>query len=210
MRRTTRQVVFDLLDREGDLPATEIAERLGIIRGTACSARDRWKKCRGITIRGPQPSFRKPSAAVSPAKTSAPAEVTLDSLLELATIEQLGGLLLTGVMEALANRDDAIDEKDKEIRELEEELEKRRLDPKLRKDIAKQIYIAIAVSRSGLSPDYFSHLWDNGEGLDEEKESAYNTADQILALKGAKDKGRPLTLVTRGKGELKGRIQKKY
>lgn len=46
MKRTISQLVYDLLDKEGILPATEIAKRMGIIRGTACSARDRWKKTR--------------------------------------------------------------------------------------------------------------------------------------------------------------------
>ncbi len=68
MKRTTSQLVYDLLDREGLLPATEIAKRLGIIRGTACSARDRWRKA----VRGPQPSFRKPTGE----EKGAPAEVT--------------------------------------------------------------------------------------------------------------------------------------
>ncbi len=60
MKRTISQLVYDLLDREGLLPATEIAKRLGITRGTACSARDRWKNKPGS-----QPS----------AKSGAPAEV---------------------------------------------------------------------------------------------------------------------------------------
>lgn len=46
MQRTISQIIYDLLDREGILPATEIAKRLFVNRGTACSARDRWKKAR--------------------------------------------------------------------------------------------------------------------------------------------------------------------
>ncbi|KKN35028.1 hypothetical protein LCGC14_0787770 [marine sediment metagenome] len=59
MKRTTRQLVFDLLDKEGLLPATEIAKRLGIIRGTACSARGRWKK-----VRSAQPKIDREKVAL--------------------------------------------------------------------------------------------------------------------------------------------------
>jgi len=62
MKRTTKQIVWELLDMEGDLPSTEIAKRLGIPRGTACSARDGWKKARREVCGGPKLSSKDQKA----------------------------------------------------------------------------------------------------------------------------------------------------
>ncbi len=62
MIRTISQLIYDLLDKEGGrLPATEIAERLGINRGTACSARDRWWK-KNKPVQGRVVDVKVPSA----------------------------------------------------------------------------------------------------------------------------------------------------
>lgn len=113
---TIRQRVYKLLDDEAYLTGSEIAERLGIKVGTARDARTRWKKrvdeemaSKGGAVRGPR--FKKPStkvARVIKAIKPAPAVVTLESLLEIASPKQLGKLLLTGILEALRNRDEAI------------------------------------------------------------------------------------------------------
>ena len=50
LRRTTKQIVFDLLDREGDLSPRLIAERLGITDGCAHGNKHRWKKARGHDV----------------------------------------------------------------------------------------------------------------------------------------------------------------
>lgn len=49
-KRTIKQAVFDLLDREGDLGPTEIARRLEITVGCAQGDKHRWKKARGYRV----------------------------------------------------------------------------------------------------------------------------------------------------------------
>ncbi|KKK87023.1 hypothetical protein LCGC14_2757390 [marine sediment metagenome] len=88
MKRTISQLVYDLLDREGLLPATEIAKKLGIKRGTACSARDRWKKSLRFTHRRP----RIVDVNIPSAKKVAPAEVLpcacINKLVEKGFVER--------------------------------------------------------------------------------------------------------------------------
>ncbi len=50
MKLTTRQVVFDLLDKEGYLGTAVVAKRLGIPYGTASSCKSAWKKARGYPV----------------------------------------------------------------------------------------------------------------------------------------------------------------
>ncbi len=50
MKRTTRQLVFELLDREGYLGTGVIANRLRIPHGTASSSKAAWKKARGKPV----------------------------------------------------------------------------------------------------------------------------------------------------------------
>lgn len=50
MKPTTRQIVFDLLDKEGYLETAVVAKKLGIPYGTASSSKSAWKKARGYPV----------------------------------------------------------------------------------------------------------------------------------------------------------------
>jgi len=58
LKRTTRQAVSDLLDREGSRTPREIAEKLGISEFTASSSKNAWRRARGFPVGTKQKPFK--------------------------------------------------------------------------------------------------------------------------------------------------------
>lgn len=89
-KRTASQLVNDLLDKEGLLPATKIAERLGISRGTASSARARWKEKERAR---PFNAEKKPADPARPINKGVPSSVSSSPVTEVKETRVKGALV---------------------------------------------------------------------------------------------------------------------